>query len=297
MPEKNRDNHINEDARFCKICSSSISTLVFKSYRGDVRRCINCGLYWVEDNGKTPYDQESLFYSTIQENSYVDYFEPFRKKQYRYVLEKLKLDEGDSLLDVGASYGWSVEVGLAMGLDAYGIEPGDAKCKESISTRISRQSLSSFSKKDRKFKVVTIWHVLEHLKDPDLAITQLKGLVDDNGYLLIAVPTTDGLMFRLGLLLKKFFCYSKLLNECFYFHNPNMHCYYYNLNSLTKLLRKAGLNPYKIETIDSADWKKMYKRLETPLGRFLFRVAGPIMDKIGFTKQENLIVVACKDRK
>jgi SAM-dependent methyltransferase len=277
----------------CEICQSKAITPSFTSVRGAVLRCLDCGVYFVDDNELTPQEQEKLFYSTIDERKYTGYFELFRKRQYYGVLESLKLKRGSSHLDVGASYGWMVEVGLDLGLDSYGLEPGDARYKRALTGRIIRASLQDYVPR-RSFDLVTIWHVLEHLPEPAAAIQQLANLVADGGRLVIAVPTAEGRMFKLGLLTAKLFKSTRILNELFYFHNPNMHFFYYTENSVRELLRQVGLTVVTAQTIEAFDWTTIAQRVDSPVRRTILRLAGPFLAWSRFTSLENLIVVARK---
>jgi SAM-dependent methyltransferase len=241
----------------------------------------------------TPKDQDSLFYSTIDESRYTSYFEPFRKGQYRHVLRTLSLAPNTSHLDVGASYGWMVEVGLELGLDSYGLEPGAAKWKPHIADRIFRGSLEQYSRTaKKKFDVVTIWHVLEHLPDPLDAVESLAHLLGDGGTLVVAVPTTDGWMFRLALLLERWFGSQRLLGELFYFHNPNMHFFYYNARGVRTLLERFGLRVSSVETMESFDWRTINGRVVTPMIKTGLRLSGPVIAVSRFTRGENLVVTA-----
>nr|HMU04853.1 class I SAM-dependent methyltransferase [Saprospiraceae bacterium] len=40
----------------------------------------------------------------------------------------------------------------------------------------------------QKFGYITLWHVLEHLYDPNAYLQKFHSLLDHNGYLIIAVP-------------------------------------------------------------------------------------------------------------
>jgi SAM-dependent methyltransferase len=241
----------------------------------------------------TPEDHDSLFYSTIDESRYISYFEPFRKGQYRHVLRMLGLPPNASHLDIGASYGWMVEVGLELGLDSYGLEPGAAKWKPEIAHRIFRGSLEQYSRTARKkFDVVTIWHVLEHLPEPLGAVENLAQLLGDSGTLVVAVPTTGGWMFRLALLLERWFGSQRLLGELFYFHNPNMHFFYYNAGGVRILLERFGLRVSSAATMESFDWSTLHGRVVSPLMKTGLRLAGPAIGATGFTRRENLVVTA-----
>jgi 2-polyprenyl-6-hydroxyphenyl methylase/3-demethylubiquinone-9 3-methyltransferase len=279
--------------RSCKLCNAPGASGSFVSYRGPVFRCPNCQVYFVDYDEQTPTDQDALFYSTVDETTYRSYFEPFRKGQYRHVLQGLGLPPCASLLDVGASYGWMVEVGLELGLESYGLEPGFADCRPAVRGRIARAALDDYDP-GRTFDVVTIWHVLEHLQEPLTAIRKMYDLLPTGGRLVIAVPSSDGRMFRLGLLMERLLGRKRLLNELFYFHNPNMHFFYYNETSVLQLLRYAGFNPVSARTIEAFDWTTIYRRVARPVRRQLLRLLGPLVSLSRFTRRENLIVVAQK---
>jgi SAM-dependent methyltransferase len=239
-------------------------------------------------------DQAALFYATIDEERYVEYFEPFRKGQYRHVVGALKLPAGATHLDVGASYGWMVEVGQELGLDSHGIEPGEAApTAEAVRPRIRRASLEDFAAGEgRRFDLITLWHVLEHLPEPRRALELLRGLLADGGRLLIAVPNAEGRLYRAGLLLQRTLRRPELMNELWYFHNPNMHFYYYTPRSLAELVRRSGLALCEQSVIEAFDWRTIYSRVLLPLPRLLLRTVGPLLARSRFTGRENLITVA-----
>lgn len=274
------------------MCGSPLPHPTFVSIRGPVVECPRCHTFRVLDSNRLT-DQQDLFYSTIDEERYISYFAPFRKAQYRQVLKGLDLPPGSSLLDVGASYGWMVEEAVDLGLDAYGLEPGSAAVNEKIKQRMFRGSLAEYIEDTpRRFDVVTIWHVLEHLPDPVAAVADLCLLVRPGGKLVVAVPTCDGRMFRLALWMEKLFGSQRGLNELFYLHNPNMHYYYYGEAGLRLLLERGGLRIVGSQRLESFDWNRIYVRAASMLTRLLFRLVGPLIALSGFTSVENLVVVA-----
>jgi SAM-dependent methyltransferase len=295
MPSESKPNRNAVAESGCEVCGGGELRRAFDSSRGRVLRCRACGVYCLAADSPVPVDQASLFYSAVDEASYVTYFEPFRKGQYRATLQGLDLGSKRSLLDIGSSYGWMVEVGLGLGLDSFGVEPGAAHCDPNIASRVYRGSLADYAQNEtRCFDVVTIWHVLEHLREPVATMQALRRLLCDDGYLVIAVPTTDGRLFRLALMLERFLGRGELLAELFYFHNPNMHFFYYNAGALTALLRLCGLRPESVYTIESFDWRTIYQRAGNPVARTALRLAGPFLALSRLTRGENLIVIARK---
>jgi SAM-dependent methyltransferase len=237
--------------------------------------------------------QERLFYETIDEQAYVRYFEPFRKRQYRQVLRGLGLPAGCSHLDVGASYGWMVEVGLELGLDSLGIEPGEAAARPDVRSRIVRTSLADYAARaDRRFDLVTIWHVLEHLPEPAEAMSQMRRLLKDDGRLVVAVPNAEGNMDRAALMLRRVLGSSRLMNELWYFHNANMHFFYYTPLALATLLRRAGLAQEAGYVMEAFDWRTIHQRAAGTVRRKLLQAAGPLIGASRLTGRENLIALA-----
>ena len=276
----------------CGACRSTAHAAIYRSPRGMVYRCCDCGIFFVDDAGAEILAQEKLFYSTIDEGRYRVYFERFRSVQYRQVLSRLNLGSGKTLLDIGASYGWMVRAALDLGLDAYGVEPGDAGCDRDLRERIFRSSLQQYCAiAHREFDIVTIWHVLEHLRDPVGVLSQMKSLLAKDGVLVVAVPTTDGWMFRLALVLKAIGSH-KLLYELFYLHNPNMHFFYHNLRSLSTLLERNGFEIMWSDVMEAFDWTTIWKRAPSPLVSLALRLLGPFIKLSRFTARENLIIVS-----
>lgn len=276
----------------CVACRSSAHAPRYRSPRGVIYQCCDCGIFFVDDAGVEIPTQDKLFYSTIDEGRYRAYFEGFRSGQYRQVLTRLNPGPGKTLLDIGASYGWMVRTALDLGLDAYGVEPGEAECDRDLRDRILRSSLQEYcATAHRQFDVVTIWHVLEHLRDPVGALSQMRSLLATDGVLVIAVPTTDGWMFRLALVLRALGSH-KLLDELFYFHNPNMHFFYPNLRSLSTLLERTGFEIMWSDVMEAFDWTAIWKRVRSPLVSLALRLLGPFIKLSRFTARENLIIVS-----
>ena len=112
--------------------------------------------------------------------------------------------------------------------------------------------------------------------------------------MIIAVPTSDGWMFKLALLLNKLFGSKQLLNELFYFHNINMHFTYPNIKSVETLLFKQNLTTISAITLEAFDWKTIWKRATSPFMRIGLKLIGPFIAVSGFTRRENLVVIAQK---
>ena len=73
-----------------------------------------------------------------------------------------------------------------MGLRSRGVEVFPEK-----SVRYIRRRLAGDRLKGKQFDLVTIWHVLEHVRDPEAYIERIYRLLKDKGRLVIEVPNFD----------------------------------------------------------------------------------------------------------
>ena len=90
-----------------------------------------------------------------------------------------------SLLDIGAGTGDLLLAAKRSGYQVEGVEPNvhaRARAQEKGVT------LKSSIPTDRKYQVITLWHVLEHLPAPDQEIEKIRTALEKEGTVLIAVP-------------------------------------------------------------------------------------------------------------
>jgi len=92
-----------------------------------------------------------------------------------------------SLLDVGAGTGDFLLTAKRRGWAIDGVEPNsNARMKaldKGLSLLTSMESIPG-----KKYKVITLWHVLEHLPDLENQIVRLTWHLEEEGTLIIAVP-------------------------------------------------------------------------------------------------------------
>jgi SAM-dependent methyltransferase len=105
---------------------------------------------------------------------------------------------GATLLDLGAGRGRFVASARAAGWSAEGIEPsarGVAAARAVYGVELSRAPLAEAA---GTYDAVSLWHVLEHLDDPDEAIAHITRLLGSGGLLLVGVPNLASAQARIG---------------------------------------------------------------------------------------------------
>lgn len=97
-----------------------------------------------------------------------------------------------SLLDLGCGDGSFVELCIKKSINALGVD-------KKLGAPIENLRLN------RKFDVITMFHVLEHVKNPTVVLKKVKSLLENNGLFIIELPLVGNLTER--LLGKKYFAY------------------------------------------------------------------------------------------
>jgi len=91
------------------------------------------------------------------------------------------------LLDVGAGTGDFLKFMTAQDWQVSGTEPnGDARKLAAQKNLDLAASLDELP--DSKFRVITLWHVLEHIPNLETTLDRLKELLEEDGILIVAVP-------------------------------------------------------------------------------------------------------------
>jgi len=103
-----------------------------------------------------------------------------------------------TLLDVGAGRGRFVAAALRAGWAARGIEPSERGVSAAASAYGVALERGGVADAGGSHDAVVLWHVLEHLDDPDAVVAQLASLVAPGGRLLIGVPNLASVQARLG---------------------------------------------------------------------------------------------------
>lgn len=143
-----------------------------------------------EDKLPEYYKSEDYISHTDSKKSFFDKFYHLVKsymldKKIRWIQKEKKF--AGSILDIGAGTGDFLLKAKKNGWDVFGVEPNsdarDLACKKGLELK---DNSSGFE--NGKFDVITLWHVLEHVPDLDVQITELKRLLKPDGLLVIAVP-------------------------------------------------------------------------------------------------------------
>ncbi|MEL1246064.1 class I SAM-dependent methyltransferase [Flavobacterium sp. DGU11] len=186
----------------------------------------NLGRYYESDDYISHTDgKRSLFeklYHTVKQKALRD---------------KIKLITGfqsqkGKLLDIGAGTGDFLAVAKTNGWDTTGIEPSDKAKGIAIAKGVTfADSLSII--KDHSFDVITMWHVLEHVPDVELQITELKRILQPDGVIFIAVPNFKSYD-------------AEYYGEFWAAYDVPRHLWHFSKTAIEKLFARQGVELIKI---------------------------------------------------
>jgi len=190
----------------CCLCNSNESTPI-KLYGLSYRKCRNCGVIFHEvemtkDEYFSFYEKES--YSELRK-IYTDnehkktYHTDEQRYNHDYNLAIKRIDEYKKitkketglLLDIGAANGAFVDCARSFKYDAFGTEINDSKKFDGkiFYGELDQISFGGSPPESRKFDLITMHDVLEHMINPKYELGVIKNnLIKTDGMLIIDFP-------------------------------------------------------------------------------------------------------------
>jgi 2-polyprenyl-3-methyl-5-hydroxy-6-metoxy-1,4-benzoquinol methylase len=227
---------LEENKNRCIFCGQPSNEIYICRDGYSYLRCKYCGLVYLRPQPS----QEELrnFYNITYQVDFKRYKKNMLSKARRSLKEISKFAKPGSLLELGCSYGFFLKKAKENGWTVKGLEwSGEARdyAVHQLNLDVSAESLSEFTLTQRKFDVVTAWHVLEHLTDPQEELANIRKILNPKGIFLFTTPNIDSLQFR-------------LLGSKWEWFSPPAHLYIFGISSINHLLKKNGFEILKLET-------------------------------------------------
>ena len=135
------------------------------------------------------YDSKEYISHTDSKKTFLDtIYQKVKRYNLKYKKDIItKSFQPKTVLDYGCGTGSFVEYLNQNNINAFGYEPNE-NALELAKNKIGEKLLNEDEVFTKKYDVITLWHVLEHIPNYDLILKSLIDCLNPNGQLIIAVP-------------------------------------------------------------------------------------------------------------
>jgi SAM-dependent methyltransferase len=240
---------------YCCICEKDNTKVIYNENDVKIVECRNCGLAYhnPRPNSTLLLEEYSTKYFENNEKSdsqaklqsyrgdYVNRFSQF-EVQYRKYLNSIlddieKVKPSGKILDIGCAAGFLLEVAKKRGWDAFGVEPSAKMSlygRDKLGIKIFTGTLLDASFESNYFDVINFADVLEHIPQPLQLLNECFRISKRDMILRIQVPN--------DLYNKSSKAIKSITGQLKPATLPPQHLYFYNKNSLSKILNKTGFS-------------------------------------------------------
>ena len=214
------------------MCAGVAQAGLFVSSNGyPIVRCNDCRLVFTDDRNAPPASE--LYPAFDQSDGWSQ--RSARSALGAFLLQRAgvvkAVKSSGRLLDYGCGNGAFARHMSTAGFEAVGLEPYSlGKPFEAAGLRLVQGPLSQVGASLGKFDVITLWHVLEHVRNPVELLTALNGHLHPGGALVISVPNFASWQ-------------SKVFGGSWFHLDPPRHLLHFEAATLTDCLARAGLSP------------------------------------------------------
>lgn len=250
----------------------------------EIVECLDCGLLAVKEI-PNPSELEQN-YKQVIDPLYLDEKES-RYLTFRKVVKEVQMYVPDGkILDVGCYCGYFLDVARESGYEVEGLELSKwASDHARLSGLVVHNDTLSSLKLDGHFDLITMWDVVEHFSDPRAELHEINRLLKKHGYLFLSTINVGSIVARLM--------------------GPrwpwlmDMHIFYFNPNTITKILEQEGFRIVRIQNYTHIISSKYFitklahiSHIAELIFKALHRILGEF--KIPFNLGDNMMVIAQK---
>jgi SAM-dependent methyltransferase len=219
----------------------------------DLQRCADCGTAVTAGPPPGPgtYEQ-GIYASTSARPAAVRAFQRATVGQPVRALARAGLAPGSRVLDAGAGRGRLVGELRRRGYLASGIDVSARSVAQATAAGADVLLRSIADHEDGGLDAVVLWHVAEHLDDPQSALERARSWLRPGGLVLVGVPNAASLQARIA-------------GPAWMHWDAPRHRLHLTPRGLDALLLRAGLTPWRTEHMvwehnPAAMWMALFSR-------------------------------------
>jgi 2-polyprenyl-3-methyl-5-hydroxy-6-metoxy-1,4-benzoquinol methylase len=229
----------------CPLCSGDQARVIFTKQGFTIVKCSTCNLVYVAN---PPTDSEIRDMYSFSSGYHIELAQEgavarakFSAAAQRYIRLIEKHRQGGRILDVGCSFGAFLEVAREGGWETYGVEISDdtASLARARGLNVVTGTLADGPLPTSSVDVVTLWDVLEHVRDPVGSLRLANAILGPGGIIGLSTPNVDGVFPRLSLL-------SARVAGVWPHPEPPFHLVQFSKKTIKRSLQRAGFEILEI---------------------------------------------------
>lgn len=226
---------VERPTRPCRVCGAAPLAAYTRKNGFHLGRCPSCRLVQVSDD-VSDVDFEEVYGQEFFDDTY-DWLreDKGRRKEYakfNYRLEQIEkhVPGKGTILDVGCSFGFFLDVARSRGWEPVGVEVGEYAAefgRRELGLDIHTSDIHGAPLAQGRFAAATLWNVIEHIDDPVREFRRLNALLEIGGLVVFTTGDQGSYIARLrGTRWRRFI--------------PPIHLTNFNLKAVDVMLERTG---------------------------------------------------------
>ncbi len=226
----------------CGVCGSDTGKKYCDIKGFNAVRCCDCGLVYINPR----YSHEELhklygeeYFKKFSTQRKVDYMKDrqFRAGDFKTRLKSISgFKKCGKVLDVGCAAGFFLEVARDNGWDTCGVELSDyaaSFARDTLKLDVKSGELEDAKFNSNSFDVVTLFDVIEHVRDPKRLLKEVNRVLKYDGLIVVTTPNIGSICAR-------------VFKDRFHLLDP-LHLFYFSPKTISAILAKEGFRVIKLE--------------------------------------------------
>lgn len=239
----------------CYLCKNAKIEAIYRLGDRIIYRCPHDNLFFSFDKKI----KKNLYDSAYYDSSPYGQSEPFNDRYFEQKLDEIKTLTDESkptILDAGCGWGNFLQVLQKNQISYIGVDdsPEAVKICKMNKLNVKKIDLLELSQKNsQQFSAITLFQVIEHLKNPVDHLKAAKKLLKKNGVLIITTPNNQSPLRYLS-------------GSHWSIYQTPSHFFFYSVKTLKQILTAAGFKNVKIK-VDRFRffsfgyiWQKLFKK-------------------------------------